>query len=56
LPVIVGSGVTAENAAAMLQIADAVIVGSALKRDGHWTRPVDLERVKVVASAVRAVR
>ena len=56
LPVIVGSGVTAENAAAMLQHADAVIVGSALKKDGHWTAPVDLDRVKAVAAAVRAVR
>lgn len=54
LPVIVGSGVTAENAAAMLQHADAVIVGSALKKDGHWTAPVDLDRVKAVAAAVRA--
>jgi len=56
LPVVVGSGVTAENAAAMLQQADAVIVGSALKKDGHWTGPVDLERVKAVAAAVRATR
>lgn len=55
-PVVVGSGVTAENAAVMLQHADAVIVGSALKRDGHWAGPVDLERVKAVAAAVRAAR
>jgi hypothetical protein len=56
LPVIVGSGVAAENAAAMLQHADAVIVGSALKKNGHWTSPVDLERVKAVAAAVQAAR
>jgi len=56
LPVIVGSGVTAKNAAAMLQHADAVIVGSALKKDGHWTSPVELDRVKAVATAVRALR
>ena len=56
LPVVVGSGVTSENAAAMLQHADAVIVGSTLKKDGHWTGPVDLERVKAVAAAVRAAR
>lgn len=56
LPVIVGSGVTAGNARVMLQHADAVIVGSALKRDGHWSGPVDLERVKVVACAVSAAR
>ena len=56
LPVVVGSGVTAENAAAMLQDADAVIVGSALKKDGHWTSPVELDRVKAVAAAVQAAR
>lgn len=56
LPVIVGSGVTVENAAAMLQHADAVIVGSALKKDGHWAGSVELARVKAVAAAVHAAR
>ncbi len=56
LPVIVGSGVTAENAPAMLVHADAVIVGSALKKNGHWSGAVELERVKAVACAVRAAR
>ena len=56
LPIVVGSGVTAENAAAMLQHADAVIVGSSLKSGGHWSGPVDLERVQAVAAAVRAAR
>ncbi|MBJ7392012.1 MAG: BtpA/SgcQ family protein [Chthoniobacterales bacterium] len=56
LPVVVGSGVTAHNAAAMLEHADAVIVGSALKRDGHWTGPADLERVRALARAVAAAR
>ncbi len=56
LPVVVGSGVTAENAAAMLVHADAVIVGSSLKSGGHWSGPVDLERVQAVAAAVRAAR
>jgi len=56
LPVVVGSGVTAGNAAAMLEHADVVIVGSALKRDGNWTGPVELDRVKAVAAAVRATR
>lgn len=56
LPVIVGSGVTADNAASMLKQADAVIVGSALKHDGHWAAAVDLARVQAVAAAVRAAR
>ena len=56
LPVVVGSGVTAENATAMLVHADAVIVGSSLKSGGHWSGPIDLERVIAVAGAVRAAR
>jgi uncharacterized protein len=36
LAVILGSGVTAENAAALLAVADAAIVGSSLKEGGAW--------------------
>lgn len=54
LPVVVGSGVTVENAADMLRHADAVIVGSALKHNGHWANSVELERVRAVAAAVDA--
>lgn len=56
LPVLVGSGVTAGNVAAMLDNADAVIVGSALKRDGHWAGRVELARVQELAEAVRRAR
>ncbi len=51
LPVVVGSGVTASNAAAFVQ-ADALIVGSSLKRDGDWRNPVDLARVRALVAAV----
>lgn len=56
LPVVVGSGVTVENAASMLEWADALIVGSSLKKDGNWREAVDLERVKALSAVVRAVR
>lgn len=56
LPVVVGSGVTADNAPDMLRHADALIVGSALKRDGDWTNTVELERVQALAAAVAAAR
>lgn len=49
LPVIVGSGVRADNAAALLAHADAAIVGSSLKPD--LQSPIELERVaQLVAS------
>lgn len=53
LPVCVGSGVTAEDVATYLQVADAVIVGSTLKLDGRWDRDVDPERVRRFVQAAR---
>ncbi len=53
-PVLVGSGVTAANVATYLDVADAVIVGSDLKRDGHWSQPVDVSRVRALMEAAGA--
>lgn len=55
-PVIVGSGLTAANAAALMAIADGAIVGSAMKRDGVWWRPVDVDRVTAIMSEVERIR
>ena len=52
VPLLVGSGVTPETAADLLSIADALIVGTALKRDGDVTAPVDPERVRRLVAAV----
>jgi membrane complex biogenesis BtpA family protein len=46
LPVVVGSGVTPEDAPRLAPLADALIVGSWLKRGGDWRKPVDLARVR----------
>ena len=53
LPVIVGSGVDTEDAGSLAQIADALIVGSALKVDGCWFNPVDPMRVGAISGAMR---
>lgn len=53
LPVAVGSGVTPQQVP-LLRHADALIVGSWLKEDGDWRRPVDLERVRAMRDAVQA--
>ena len=45
-PVYVGSGVTAENIAALLDLADGVIVGTSLKADGRTTNAIDRERAE----------
>ena len=53
-PVLVGSGVTADTVAEALSVADGVIVGTALKRDGDVGRPVDPARVRRLVAAARA--
>ena len=56
LPVVVGSGVTMDNVAALLEVVDGVIVASALKQDGMWWNPVDPERVAAFVELVRNLR
>jgi len=54
LPVLLGSGITADNAAAFLAHADGAIVGSAFKSGGRWDAAVDPRRVRRFMAAVRA--
>ena len=44
--VLIGSGLTAQNGADLLRLADGAIVGSWIKTDGHADSPVSVERVK----------
>ena len=55
-PVVVGSGVTADNAADLLAAADGAIVGTALKTGGETAAPVDERRVADLVSAAAAAR
>lgn len=48
-PVYVGSGLTPDNAAELLAIADGAIVGTWLKRGGDVRAPVDTERTRRLA-------
>jgi len=50
-PVLVGSGATPETVAELLRIADGVIVGTCLKRDGLTVNPPDPDRVRRFARA-----
>lgn len=56
IPVLVGSGITIENVADYLAIADALIVGSYFKKGGHWSQAVDFERVRRFMEIVRQLR
>jgi len=55
-PLLVGSGATPETVAELLSVADAVIVGTSLKRDGRLANPVDVERVRRLVAAARGAR
>lgn len=56
LEVMVGSGLTSENAVSLLEAADGAIVGSAMKHDGVWWNPVDLHRVRAIMDEVEKLR
>jgi uncharacterized protein len=51
---LVGSGITARNIADYGG-ADALIVGSSIKKDGHWSNPIDRERADALVRAFRAL-
>lgn len=54
IPVIIGSGLTPENAADFAR-ADAWIIGSSLKYDGSWENPLDPDRLKAMVAARNSV-
>ncbi|HUJ10785.1 MAG TPA: BtpA/SgcQ family protein [Verrucomicrobiae bacterium] len=51
--ILIGSGITVENAAEFLQFADGVIVGTSLKVAGKLFNPVDFRRVAALVKKVR---
>jgi uncharacterized protein len=56
LPVLVGSGVSAENVDTMLPLVDGVIVASSLKEGGVWWNRVDEARLTAFMHKVQAIR
>lgn len=53
-PLWIGSGVTAQTVGAHLDVADAVIVGTSIKKAGRTTNPPDPERVRAFIKAASA--
>ncbi|GAB5602345.1 BtpA/SgcQ family protein [Thermus sp. FJN-A] len=56
VPVLANTGVRHETVAEILEVADGVIVGTALKRDGVTWNEVDPERARAFMAAVRQAR
>lgn len=52
-PLLIGSGTTKDNINSLLAIADGVIVGSTLKRQGILENPVDVERIRSLVETTK---
>ena len=55
IPVLIGSGVTYDNVDHYMD-ANAMIIGSHFKKDGHWANPVDQENVRRFMSKIKQLR
>jgi len=56
LPILIGSGITAQNLADFAPFADGFIIGSAMKENGRWDAPVSDDAVSAVVEAAARVR
>jgi membrane complex biogenesis BtpA family protein len=56
LPVILGSGIDAENIAEFYPHADGFIIGTYFKREGNWQDTVDARRVEKLIDSVTTLR
>ncbi len=56
LPVLLGSGIEAENLSRFWSLADGFIVGSTLKVAGHWFNELDEIRIAAFMAKVKALR
>jgi len=56
IPVIIGSGITADNVEKYFNAADAFIVGSHFKKDGNWFNSVDANKVKSFMDKINALK
>jgi membrane complex biogenesis BtpA family protein len=52
VPILIGSGATAANAASYLQFAEGLIVGTSVKRAGKLSNPVDRNRVAALRKVI----
>ena len=55
LPIAVGSGITAENLPAYWELADIFIVGSFIKEEGQWHRPMDPQRMELLMQVAQSL-
>jgi len=55
-PILIGSGITADNISEYWNYADAFIIGSHFKENGFWMNPISNERLLVFMNQVENLR
>lgn len=56
VPVVIGSGMTRENIASYLPLADGFIVGSTFRRNGEFLGPLEPQRLQAFTTEFRSAR
>lgn len=56
VPVLANTGANTQNVKELLSVADGVVVGTSLKKDGVTWNPVDRDRVRAFMDVVKRVR
>ena len=56
IPVLIGSGLTANNIEKYFPAADAFIIGSYFKQGGDWRKKVDANRVKALMNKINKLK
>ncbi len=55
IPILIGSGITADNLKDYWELADAFIIGSWLKQDGFWKNSISEERLRRMRDAANSM-
>lgn len=56
IPILIGSGITKENAPELLRFADGAIVGSYFKHDHNWKQPVEADAARQFMNVIQDFR
>jgi len=56
IPVLIGSGITADNIEKYYPVADAFIIGSYFKQGGYWRNEVDADRAKALMNKINKLK
>jgi uncharacterized protein len=56
LPAIAGSGISLSNIETFYRFSDAFIIGSAIKEDNDWKKPVSKEKVRKLMNIMHSLR